>query len=71
MNPTPEEHASELIKTFKEAEMFEYDIVERHAVKHARKCCTILIQALLSGRSDSIVINHYKSVLNILTEKLK
>jgi len=68
---TPEQEATELIKLFKEEEVFEYDIVYRHAVIRAVKCCDIMMRENFNGERNLERAGHLKSVYDILNNKLK
>lgn len=63
----PEEEASRLIALFKEEEIFEYDVAQRHAIIRAARCCEIILGEGLPNERR----NHWSAVLEILNNKLK
>lgn len=69
---TPEEEANELMQLFKEEEVFEYDIRQKHAAIRAVSCCEMMARECSSefGQNTARVV-HLRSVLKILNDKLK
>ena len=67
---TPEQEANQLMSLFKEEEVHEYDIVQKHAIIRAVKCCRLMIdENTYAERNERVA--HLRLVLNTLEDKLK
>lgn len=64
---SPEEESIRLIEFFKEREMFEYDVVQKHATIRAARCCEVILGESLPDDRRT----HWSAILKILNNKLK